>query len=313
MTELIVEGGYFDVQINGGWGHHFSDDPSSIWDVGARLVECGVTRFLPTLISSGFARVSEATEILAAGPPDGYIGATPVGWHLEGPWFNVDRAGAHDRTVIRPSTAEQREPLSAAAGIRLVTLAPEIDGGLDAIADLTSRGITVSLGHSNATVAEARAGLEAGAAMGTHLFNAMSGLHHRTPGLAAVLLDDPRATPSLIADGHHVSREMMRLAWRLAADRLVLVSDAVSLMGERDLPVARLADGTIAGATVGLNIGVQTLADAAHCAIADVVECASGRPASVLGLPPRTGDRTILDGEGNVVRTEIAGQVVYEG
>ncbi len=310
--ELAVPGGFFDVQINGGWGHHFSDDPSSIWAVGARLVEHGVTRFLPTLVSAGFARLPDALDVLNAGPPPGYAGAQPLGWHLEGPWFNRSKAGAHDPSVIRPSTDSDREGISREVGVRLLTLAPEIDGGLEAIRGLAAQGVVVSMGHSDATTGEAAEGIAAGATMGTHLFNAMRGLHHRAPGLAATLLTDQRVSPSMIVDGHHVAPEMVNLAWRLAGPRLILVSDAVSSLGLTTDPVARLADGTLAGATVGLDQGVRNLKEFTGCSLAEAAAAASSRPSSVLGVKPSAGDVTTLDASGMVKRTEIAGKLVFE-
>ncbi len=311
-SEVVVPGGFFDVQINGGWGHHFSDDPSSIWSVGARLVEHGVTRFLPTLISSGFARLDEGLEILQAGPPTGYVGARPLGWHLEGPWFNPARAGAHDLAAIRPSSERERGGLSVERGVRLITLAPEIEDGLRAIAELSSRGVVISMGHSDATAAQSVEGIAAGARMGTHLFNAMGGLHHRQPGLAATLLTDNRVSPSMIVDGHHVAPEMVRLAWKLAGSRIVLVSDAVSLLGTTSDPVARLSDGTIAGATIALDQCVRNLVEFTGCSLAEAAAAASARPTHILGMAADPGDQTVLDGDGNVLRTEIGGALVFE-
>lgn len=309
---LVVPGGLFDLQINGGWGHHFSDDPSSIWAVGGRLVECGVTRFLPTLVSSGFARIGEALEVLRDGPPTGYVGARPLGWHLEGPWFNPVKAGAHDLEAIHPSNERDREGLTVSAGVRMITLAPEVEGGLEAIRTLSARGIVVSMGHSDATVVEATEGVLAGAQMGTHLFNAMRGLHHREPGLAATLLTDERVSPSMIVDGHHVAPEMVSLAWQLAGARLIIVSDAVSALGLTDDPVARLADGTLAGATVGLDQGIRNLRAFTGCSLAQAAAAASVRPSNVLGVGAHDDDLVVLDADGLVIRTEIAGKLVFE-
>lgn len=297
------------MQINGGWGHHFSTDPSAIWSVGERLVEHGVTEFLPTLVSDGFDRLDEALAVLDAGPPDGWIGARPIGLHLEGPWLAPARAGAHDRSALRPPDARA---LSRAHHVRLVTLAPEVDGALAAIGDLVSRGIVVSLGHSDATLEASIAGLDAGATMGTHLFNAMSGLAHREPGLAAALLVDARAWFGLIADGHHVAPAMVDLVWRAAGDRLVLVSDAVSLLGGTDTQVARLAGGTLAGSVIALDHCVRNLMAFAGVGLIDAVAAASTRPRAVLGVETRPKTHTELDDGGVVLRTVIDGAVVYE-
>ena len=304
-----IPGGYVDLQINGGWGRHFSDDPGSIWEVGSRLIEHGVTQFLPTLVSDGFGRRAEAAAVLRAGPPPGWVGAEPLGLHLEGPWLTPDRAGAHDRSAL---CGPDLEAIADFELVRLVTLAPEIGGALAAIAALRARGVVVSLGHSNATMQEAVDGFEAGATMGTHLFNAMSGLGHRAPGLAAALLLDERATFGIIADGHHVDPAMVQLAWRVAGERMVLVSDAVSLMGRTDESAARLANGTLAGATIGLDNCVQNLMAFTGTDVFEAASTASNRPRQVLGIASPNDTWVDVDDDGVVRRTVMAGNVVFE-
>lgn len=321
---MRVDGGYFDIQINGGWGHHFSDDPSSIWAVGARLLAHGVTQFLPTLISEGFGRLDEAIETLADGPPVGWIGAIPVGWHLEGPWLAPERVGAHRLESLELPDREAMHPLLARShGVALVTLAPELPGALEVIAELVDRGVVVSLGHSNASVDESMAGFDAGAQMGTHLFNAMSGLHHRNPGLAAALLSDEFGPADfgsavgpcvgLIADGEHVAPEMIRLANRLAGPRLLLVSDAVSLLGSaEDQTVAKRADGTLMGAVVGLDRCVANLATFTGCPMEAAVAAASAVPRRLLAVDELADTFAEIDGTGVVMRTVLGGSVVFE-
>lgn len=302
-----VAGGYLDLQINGGWGHHFSTDPSSIWEVGARLVEHGVTQFLPTLVSDGFPRLPEALAVLEAGPPTGWLGARPIGLHMEGPWLAPSRAGAHPRSALLPPDPSD---LGGVDQVRLVTLAPELDGAVEVIGELVERGVVVSLGHSDTTAADAALAFDAGATMGTHLFNAMSGLNHRSPGLAAALLLDPRAFFGIIADGHHVDPAMVRLAWQTAGPRLVLVSDAVALLGRGD-EVARLADGTLAGSTIGLDRCVRNLVAFAGATMAEAAAAASTAPRSVLGLPPPADTFVDLDDDGVVQQTVIDGALAY--
>lgn len=313
VTMITVAGGFCELQINGGFGHDFAADPSSIWAVGERLVEHGVTQFLPTLVSSGFGLVDQALESLAAGPPSGWVGAEPIGWHLEGPWLNPERAGAHPVGALRSATDDGR--LSRENGVRLVTLAPEVPGALPLIGLLAGRGVVVSCGHSAASPEQAEAAFAAGATMLTHVFNAMGGLHHREPGLAAVglLASTPRPIwLGLIADGHHVDPLMVRLAHRLAGDRIVLVSDAVHLLGLTDRSVARLDDGTLAGATVGLARCVSNHAAFAGCSLDESALAASSRPRAVLGIPTPADHRTELDDGGAVLRTIIGGEVVFE-
>lgn len=305
-----VHGGYFDTQINGGWGHHFSNDPSSIWAVAERLLAHGVTQFLPTLISEGFERLDEALDVLAAGPPDGWVGATPVGWHLEGPWLAPSHVGAHAPAALRHPEVPDR--LTRADGVALVTLAPELPGAHGAIAELVARGVAVSMGHSAATLDEVNVAVEAGACMGTHLFNAMSGLHHREPGLAAALLDTPELHVGLIADGQHVAPTMVRLAWRLAGERIVLVSDAVSLLGLSDQPAARRTDGTLMGATVALDQCVRNVVAFGAADLTSAAAAASSVPRAVLGIPVLPSTHVEIDEQGMVGQTVIDGAVVFE-
>lgn len=306
---LTVPGGYLDLQINGGWGHHFSDDPAAIWDVGARLPEHGVTQFVPTLVSDGFDRLDEAAAVLDAGPPAGWVGAEPVGLHLEGPWLSPHRAGAHRVDALRWPDASQVEGCS---WVRIVTLAPELPDATGTIERLSRAGIVVSLGHSQASVSEASCAFDAGASMGTHLFNAMSGLHHRSPGLAAALLLDSRASFGLIADGEHVAPDMVRLAWRIAPDRLLLVSDAVAALGLTGETVATLDNGTLAGAVVAIDQGVRNLVDFSGCSLLEAAHAASSKPRAVLAIDHPRDTYVELDHRGSVARTIIAGSVVFE-
>jgi N-acetylglucosamine-6-phosphate deacetylase len=179
----------------------------------------------------------------------------------------------------------------------------------------------VSCGHSEASAAQSRAAFEAGATMGTHLFNTMSGADHRKPGLAAALLLG-NVYLGLIVDGVHVAPEMVQLAWRLARGRVVAVSDAVAAMGTDAAPdgePALLADGTLAGSGIGMDTVVRNLMRFTGCELADAVLAASDVPARCLGLPDRgrielgrRADLVGLDGDGNVVLTLVAGMVAYD-
>lgn len=306
---MRVPGGYIDLQINGGWGHHFSDDPGAIWAVGARLAEHGVTGFLPTLVSDGFDRLAEALEVLNDGPPHGWRGAAPLGWHIEGPFLDPAHAGAHRPSAIRPIAGAALDLLRRDRGVRLITLAPELDGADSAIDRLRTAGVAVSLGHTGASAAQARGAVNAGVTMGTHLFNAMQGLHHRSPGAAHTLLTDPRVAVGLIADGQHVAPEMIDLAWRLAGDRIVAVSDAVSMLGQSDEAAARLSDGTLAGSTIAIDQCVRNLVAFTGCSLAQATLAASSRPAAVIDHQPSHDDWVELDEHGHVSMTSIGGSL----
>ena len=193
-----------DLQVNGAGGHDLTEEPERVWDVAAFLSRYGVTAFLPTLVDPAWSIVDRARTALAAGPPPGFDAATPLGWHVEGPFLNPTRAGAHDPARLLPPAVEPVADWSPATGIRMVTLAPELPGALDVVGALVANGVVVSAGHSAATWAQAKAGFDAGIRCVTHLFNAMSKLDHREPGLPGAALADDRVTIGLIPDGLHV-------------------------------------------------------------------------------------------------------------
>ena len=251
---LLIVPGFIDLQINGGFGYDFTADPASIWTVAAELPQYGVTNFLPTIITSPLETVAEAQSVLAAGPPDDpddtggvsansagfactltrhrFMGATPLGLHIEGPFLNPAKKGAHNPAYLRQPSTVDVAAWSSESGISLVTLAPELPDAHNLIAALRDRGIVVSAGHSMATLAEANAGFAAGITYGTHIFNAMPPLHHREPGLAGALLSHSTATMGLIPDGLHVHPTIIDMIWRtVGPERLTLVTDAMGRDG----------------------------------------------------------------------------------
>ncbi len=328
-TGMILAPGFIDIQINGGFGEDFTADPSSIWRVGARLPEQGVTGFLPTVITGPAGTIEAALATLQAGPPAGYSGARPYGLHIEGPMISRGRRGTHPVEHIRPIDQELMAGWTRDAGVALVTLAPELPGALEAIADLVSRDVIVSMGHSNATTTQARAGIAAGATHGTHLFNAMPPLHHREPGLAGTLLSDGTVSAAVIVDGIHVAPEMVAVAWQaLGRERLILMTDAMAGMG---MPPgeykiggvvvnvgdtgARNLDGALAGSTLHIDEAVRNLAGFARCSADDAIATASISPRRMLGMEPTltaTPDLVLLSQELEVAATIVAGKVVFD-
>jgi len=228
-TGLLLVPGFVELQLNGAFGHDFTADASTIWRVGEQITRYGVTAFLPTIITSPLEKVDAGRALVTGGVPAGYRGAIPLGLHAEGPFLNPKRKGAHNANYLCPPTLEAVAGWSPGTGVRLVTMAPELPGALDVIRELTSRGVVVSTGHSDATYDQALAGFDAGARYGTHLFNAQSSLGHRDPGLPGALLWDDRMTVGFIADGVHTHRSVIGLAWRmLGPRRMSLVSDAMA-------------------------------------------------------------------------------------
>lgn len=290
--------GLIDLQVNGAAGHDLTTDPASVWSVGAALAAHGVEAFLPTLVSPSYAIVDQAREVLVAGPPPGYRGAVPLGWHVEGPFLSPARAGAHDPAALRRPDPAAVADWSPTTGVRMVTLAPELPRALEVVAALADRGVVVSIGHSEASHDEARSAFDAGARFVTHLFNAMPPLGHREPGIVGAALADERITLGLIPDGLHVHPTVVRLAWRLVGPtRLAVVSDAIAALGMppgryrlagREVVVdersARLPDGVLAGSVLPLDAAVRNLATFAGIDVAEARRAATDVPARLLGL-----------------------------
>ncbi len=333
-TGLFLTPGFIDLQINGAFGYDFTADPATIWLVAAKLARYGVTAFLPTIISSPLETVAAAQEILGQTPVSGETGAIPLGLHVEGPFLNPTRKGAHNPEHLLAHNLEAVADWSPERGVRLVTLAPELPGGLDLVAVLAEQGVAVSAGHSNATYTEAQAGFDAGIRYGTHLFNAMPPLHHREPGLIGALLTDPRPTVGMIADGIHTHPSIVRMAWQtLGNTRLNLVTDAMAalgmppgqhLLGDYDVIVdetsARLADGTLAGSILSLDVALRNLITFAECSLAEALPTVTTTPARLLGLSDQRGllapghlaDLVLLSPEFDVVLTIVEGRIAYQ-
>ncbi|MCC6627905.1 MAG: N-acetylglucosamine-6-phosphate deacetylase [Chloroflexi bacterium] len=332
--------GFIDLQVNGALGYDLGEEPAALAAVAGWLPRTGVTAFLPTVITAPLDQLRMALAGLGAQMAAPVPGAQPLGIHLEGPYLNPDYCGAHAADCLRPIDLAELAGLCAAGPVRLVTLAPELSGGLAAVAWLRQQGIVVAAGHSGASLDEARAAIAAGVTVGTHLFNAMAPLHHRAPGLVGALLTAaapargrPGARASLLADGVHVDPTLLALAYRArGAAGLALVTDAMAGLGLGDGDerlagravqvrggVARLADGTLAGGVVPMDGIIRTMRAACGCSIAAAVRMATLTPAAVLGLPDRgrlvagaRADLVVLDSELRVQRTIIGGEVVWD-
>lgn len=329
-TGLLVAPGLIDLQVNGASGFDLTADPGAVWKVGARLLRHGVTSFLPTLVSPRATTVARALDVLASGPPAAYVGAVPLGLHCEGPMIAARRRGVHPRSRLRRPETGAIAGWSRGAGVRLVTLAPELPGAGAVARTLARRGVVVSAGHSDASFEEAVAAFERGGVVaGTHLFNAMSGLHHRGPGLAGALLVADGVATGIIADGVHVHPAAVALAWRSKAGSrgLFLVSDAAPTSGRDRSPgpgtlrrsggVARDARGTIGGSLIGLDQAVRNTVAFTGCEPAEALRAASATPAQVLGdasigaiATGARADLTILDRRLRVVAVVVGGRVV---
>ncbi len=323
----ILAPGLIDLQCNGALGIDLASSPEKMWELSAQLPRWGVTAWAPTIISSSPSIVGRAIDTVLTGQPSQQPpgSATVLGLHLEGPCLSPAKAGAHARHLIR-LPAETDTARWTPEAVALVTVAPEVDGALALITQLHRRGVVVSLGHSGATADETAGGIRAGATMATHLFNAMSPLHHRQPGMVGTVLADDHLYASLICDGVHVDPAMVAIAWKLLGARLVLVSDAVAALGLTPGQVqlgtvlatvtdndVRLADGTLAGSNLSLDAAVRNLMAFTGCSVTEAVAAASATPAAVLGRTDigalqvgASADLVVLD-DGHVTATYVKG------
>lgn len=300
--------GGVDLQINGALGLAFPDlGPDSaeqLQSISEFLWHQGVDGFLPTLVTTALAKIQQALATVAAFSAAGSAArpaAQILGVHLEGPFLNPQKRGAHPAEYLLPLGLEQVQRVLGdyTCQVKLITLAPELDSTEAAIAFLRSQGIIVSLGHSLATAAEAQQAFSQGASMVTHTFNAMPGLHHRDPGLLAAALIDPTVWCGLIADGKHVCPLMLELLLRtMRQDQgFFLVSDALAPLGlpegtypwdtrqiEVNQGTAWLADGTLAGTTLPLLAGVQNLVRWGICSVETAIALATEAPRKAIGL-----------------------------
>lgn len=335
----VLTPGLIDVQLNGAFGHDFVAADATAWrEVAARLPSTGVTAFCPTFITgdldtltAALVRAAELRAKLATEPI-----ARDLGVHLEGPFLSPARVGTHPPEYLREPTPELIDRLLLDDAVRealtLVTLAPELPGALEAIRRIVAAGIRVSAGHTDATAAEMSAAADAGATMVTHLFNAQRGLGHREPGVVGAALSDPRLTPGLIADLHHVVGPVCSLVLRVAGERTALVTDAMAAAGmppgryrlgdvdvtlvEGDVP--RNPDGTIAGSALTLDLAVRNLIGLGNPP-ARVLTSATRVPADALGrtdlgriAPGATADLVWWSDEWTILKTWIGGVVAYE-
>ena len=331
VTGLTVAPGLIDLQINGAYGSDFTSDPETIWRVGARLPEQGVTAFLPTIITSPLATV-EAARATLRGRPAGYQGAEPLGLHLEGPMLSNKRPGVHDPGLMRLPSLDLIAGWTTGSGVSLVTMAPELPGSQTVIETLSKSGVVVSAGHTAATMAEASAGFDWGISAVTHLFNAMEPFDHRAPGLVGAVIKDPRAIAGIIADGIHSDPAAVLAAWRwLGPLRLALVTDAIAAagfgngnyeLGTIQVVVndgrASTSDGRLAGSTLTMDQAVRNLVDFTGCSEAEALAAASEVPARALGLRDRgsvevgaRADLVVLDDSMEVVATMVGGEFAY--
>ena len=336
MDGLSLVPGFIDLQVNGGGGVLLNEQPDldGIRTICAAHARFGTTALLPTLITDN----REVTAKAIAAGLAAREAAVPgfLGLHLEGPHLSIARKGAHDPALIRPmEQADVERTVAARGGLEtlLMTLAPENATNAQ-IAALNAAGVTVSLGHSDCSYDAASSAVEAGAHMMTHLFNAMSQLGNREPGMVGAALDLGHLHAGLIADGFHVHPASIRAALRAkrGPGRIFLVTDAMSTIGTdmtsfflngreifREGGRLTLADGTLAGADIDMASCIRYMRDVVGLDLEEALRMASLYPAEAIGMTGRKGrlthghdaDFTVIDAGVNVAATWIAGAQVF--
>ncbi|MGA8089578.1 MAG: N-acetylglucosamine-6-phosphate deacetylase [Terracidiphilus sp.] len=318
---------FFDVHIHGAAGHDFMEaTPQALDTIGTFLASHGTSAYLATTVTASLDATLRALDGLANEmaklPQPGR--ARPLGIHLEGPFLSHEKRGVQPAEhLLAPSIATFDRLLEAAHGhVRLMTLAPELPGAVELAAHATSRGVRVSVGHSNATAAETRAAIAAGAVSATHTFNAMRPLDHREPGILGTVLTTDTLFSELICDGIHTEPEIVRLWWRAkGSERAILVTDAMAAAGMPDgeyqlggFPVQvkdgrATARGVLAGSVLTLDRALANFVRFTGATIDQGLRLLSTNPAAMTGLAHRAG--TLAPGKSaNLVAIDAAGNLV---
>ena len=341
-SDCILLPGFIDVHIHGSAGGDMMDaTPESLATISQFLVKHGVTGFYATTVSASHAEtlaaVTNVARFVGQSQPAGAdalpTGSRILGVHLEGPYINAQFPGAQNPDFIRPPSLEEFEALLAAGPVRMITLAPEVEGADALIERALAAGVRVVLGHTAATFDQASAAIDAGVTQATHTYNAMTGLHHRRPGAVGAALSDDRIYAQLIADGIHVHPAAMRILGRCKGPtRTLLISDAMRASGMPEgrydlggLPVivqdgvCRLEDGTLAGSVLALDAALRNFMSANGWPLVQAWPLTSLSQAQAMGIDYEVGrirsgaraDLTLLDAETQVVATVVGGQLAY--
>lgn len=334
LNGLTVLPGFIDIHVHGGGGYQMMDSTYESLDGMSRFhAKHGTTSFLATTSTSTQERITQALENASIAMEKGLSGAELLGIHLEGPFLNEIRRGAQNKANIRLPHLDEIEGFIKASknNIRLVTLAPEVSGGLEAAELLMSRGISVSIGHSNATYEEVQLAVQLGVNHTTHHFNGMSPLHHREPGVAGAGLMLPELTTELIADGLHVHPAVVKLLFNIKGEHHVcLITDAVDCAGLRDGEYGRkiMKNGEIylkenssclAGSSLTMIKALQNTLDYTGYPIERILTSLTEVPARQIHMSHRKGslepgkdaDFVVVTDQFNVHSTYVRGKEVY--
>ncbi|MFI9204894.1 N-acetylglucosamine-6-phosphate deacetylase [Streptomyces sp. NPDC053048] len=326
LTGHTIVPGFVDMHLHGGGGASFSSGTAEEALTTIRTHRAhGTTTMIASTVTGDLDDLARQAAVLAELTQQGDL----AGIHFEGPFISANRCGAHQPELLRdPDPADVRKLVDAAHGAaRMMTLAPELPGGLESVRMLADLGVIAAVGHTDSTYEATLDAIEAGATVATHLFNAMPGLLHRAPGPVAALLEDERVTVELINDGTHLHPAVLELAFaRAGADRVAFITDAMGAAGMNDGMyflgpmgvevrdgVARIADGptagSIAGSTLTLDTAFKRAVTIDKLPLEDAVRALSTNPARLLGLSDRIGslepgkdaDLVVFDGSYDLV------------
>jgi N-acetylglucosamine-6-phosphate deacetylase len=329
----LILPGFVDLQVNGAFGVDVASESPRLPELSRALLSTGTTSYLPTVISSPVGLYEEALPAIGAAANESSSGAEVLGVHLEGPFINLQKRGTHAAAYVLRPDAKLLGRLLDLGPVRMTTLAPELEGADELMALAANRGVVVSAGHSDVAFEPAYGALDGRVAGVTHLFNAMSAMHHREPGLPGAAFAHPRAVCGLIADGLHVHPEMVGLAFRmLGPDRICLVTDAVAAAGMEDGEyrlatrtvyadggVPKLGSGAIAGSVLTMREAFKNILAFTGCTVPEAARMASTSPARLIGEGRRKGrlapgydaDVTVLAPDLSVQAAWLSGERAY--
>jgi len=336
-TNKIVAPGFINIHIIGSRGVDTMDATyDAINEVSKYIAGGGETSFVPSTVSAPQERIVAVGRAVKSAVEKGTDGAEVLGLHLEGPFINPKRKGSHNAEYIRPPSIEELDEAVREAGgyVKLVTIAPELEGALDLIRELKKQGIVSTVGHSDATYGEMMAGVKAGLSHATHMFDGMRPFHHREPGVVGAILTLDEMTADVIADGVHVHPAAIKILIRIkGTDKVALITDATKPAGMPDGMyelgglkvivkggVCRTEAGNLAGSIIRLNDAVRNMVDLVGLSLQEAIKMATINPAKVIGVDGRKGSLepgkdagiVIFDNNMNVYKTIVGGKIVYD-
>jgi N-acetylglucosamine-6-phosphate deacetylase len=338
VTGCFVSPGFIDTHVHGGGGHNFMEATSEAYTaISKHMVRGGVTSCLATTTSASLTDLINTLQFasfMTRNPVPNHVEI--IGIHMEGPYLNPKHKGVHIAEHVREATLFELEKIEEAvsSALRVVTLAPEMPFGLETTRFFAERDVRVSIGHTGATYEEAKMALDNGACRGTHVFNAMPPIHHRSPGPLPALFADQNAALEFIVDGHHIHPSVIKMAVRaIGKSRGILITDSTDVAGLGDGVFtrwegtevrigdgqSRAASGSLAGSILRMDQGVKNLVEKVGLSVEEALMMATENPAKSIGVFDRKGsisrgkdaDIVVLNKDLSIEFTMIKGQIVY--